>query len=129
MKIELHHIERAVRKQFVWTEDPKTRWAVDPLFNKGVKGLGATCFIGVATQMGFSLEEIKDYLDLEELDVEEKFRMFHKRMQEMLERRLSGVGLDKKDVTQLLSVKVKMSLSYLRLHHMKEYLPTYTLNH
>lgn len=129
MKLSLHHIETAVRKQFIWTFDPKTRWATNPAFNLGSKGLGATVFIGLAIQFGFDLQDVKDYLDLEELDVDAKLKAFNTRMNEMLHRRLVGENLDKKDMTYVMYLKKRLVVSYLRLHYMKEHISTAKLNH
>lgn len=129
MKLGLHHIEQGVRKQFTWISDPRTRWAVNPIFNRGVKGIGATVFIGLALQFGFPLQDIYDYIDLEEADVNEKIKSFNRRMNEMMTRKLTGTDLNKDDVTRHLYTKTKLSLSWIRLHCMKEYVPTYTLNH
>lgn len=123
MKLDLQKIETAVRKQFIWDRtDPKTKWATEQAYNLGSKGLGASVFIGLAYNLGFSLVQIEAHMDLEPLDIKAKLNAFNTRMQEMVQRKLTGNDLEKKDMTQLMHVKSSMSMSYIRMHYLAEHI-------
>ena len=129
MKIHLDQLERAVRKQFVWMFDDKTTWATDKVHCLGSKGLGAEIFIGLAVQLGYTVDDLDNYMDLEPAQIRTKLTLFNQRMREMLERKLTQENIFKKDMVQLASTKKDLVMSYLRLHYMKQYVSPHHLNH
>jgi hypothetical protein len=129
MKIKLEQLEKAVRKQFVWMHDEKTAWATDKVHCLGSKGLGAEVFIGLAIQLGHSVEDLDDYMDLEPAQIRNKLKLFNTRSHVMLERKITRVNLDKNDMVKLLSVKKDLTISYVRLHFMKQFVPVNRFNY
>jgi hypothetical protein len=123
MRIYLEQLENAVRKQFVWMQDDKSRWITDRVFCLGSKGLGAEVFIGLAIQFGYTVEDLDDYMDLEPAQIRNKLKLFNKRSLIMLERKLTQCHPDKIDMVGLLSTKKDLVISFVRLHYMKQFKP------
>jgi hypothetical protein len=124
LKLQLNHIEAAIIPQFVWETnahggrgDALSRFATNEEWNLKSRTVGMSTFIGVALSFGFTLDQIKDYMDIEPYQVDDQYKVYLQRMEKMRDRQaLETEKPEEGDLVQHAYNKAKLTTRYVQLN-------------